>query len=226
MKKKSYIFLFFLVVILIIAGFFVINKAQAPQVNTQNKTVNTQNTANNNQPVLSTDVQNAKPSTVDPIENALSRITKKPFGTYITPKTSPVQPERFQGYHTAVDLETFPNEQNIDVPVKAFCDGKLLSARTASGYGGVAVQSCNLDGQAVTVVYGHIRLSSVTAKVGDQLNTGDFLANLGTRFSSQTDGERKHLHLGIHLGTGINILGYVPNKNQLSGWLDPVKYLN
>src|SRR3990167_7147055 len=38
-----------------------------------------------------------------PISDWLSRITKKKFGQYITPQTSPVQPERFTGYHTAAD---------------------------------------------------------------------------------------------------------------------------
>lgn len=229
MKKKSYIFLFVLVAMLVIAGFFVANKVQAPIIkiqntadekqqptsNIQNSTDNSKNETNNIQ----------KLQTVDPIDSALARITKKPFGIFITPKTSPVQPERFSGHHNAVDLETFSSEQNIDVRVKALCDGKLLSARTASGYGGVAVASCTLDGQAVTIIYGHIRLSSVAVKVGAELKAGDFLANLGTGFSSETDGERKHLHLGIHKGTAVNILGYVQNKAELSSWLDPVKYL-
>ena len=164
--------------------------------------------------------------TVDHVSDALSRITKKPFGIYVTPKTSPVQPERFQGFHTGVDLETTSGEQNVDVKVVALCSGKLLEARNASGYGGVIVQSCTLDGQAVTVIYGHIRLSSVALKVGDKISAGDFLANLGTGFSAETDGERKHLHLGIHLGNTINILGYVQAKNELSDWLDGAKYLN
>ena len=33
------------------------------------------------------------------------RITKKPFGIFITTQNSPVQPERFSGYHTGVDVE-------------------------------------------------------------------------------------------------------------------------
>lgn len=162
---------------------------------------------------------------VNPIENALERITKKPFGIFISPKTSPVQPERFGGYHTGIDLETMPEEQNIDVPVRILCDGKLLMARQADGYGGVAVQGCNLNGQVVTVVYGHLDLPSVSAKVGTEVKTGDFLANLGEGYSLQTDGERKHLHLGIHKGNNVNILGYVKSHSALSKWLDPAKFL-
>lgn len=231
MKKKSYIFFVFVAAILVVAGFFVAKKVQAPNTNLQLTTNNSQQGLNNNQQIEQLDQiqQVEQPKTqsqfVDPIDGALARITKKPFGIFITPKNSPVQPERFSGYHTAVDLETFPDEQNIDVSVFSLCDGELLSARTASGYGGVAVQRCMLDDQAVTVVYGHIQLSSVVAKVGDQLRAGDFLANLAAGFSSETDGERKHLHLGIHKGSSVNILGYVQNKNQLNDWMDPVKYL-
>ncbi|HBI51049.1 MAG TPA: hypothetical protein DDY21_04350 [Candidatus Moranbacteria bacterium] len=231
MKTKSYILLAIVIAIFVIAGFLYVKKANAPVNNSQPTTENAQQEIYNNQ--IQTPVQPIQPEkqkaivhTVDPLDNALARITKKPFGIYVAPKNSPVSPERFTGYHSAVDLEATIEEQNIDVAVKALCDGKLLVIRTASGYGGVAVQSCTLDGQAVTVIYGHIRLSSMTAKVGDQLKAGDFLANLGTGFSSETDGERKHLHLGIHSGNGMNILGYVQNKNQLNDWIDPVKYLN
>jgi len=52
------------------------------------------------------------------------------------------------------------------------------------------------------------------------------LGNLGTGFSSETDGERKHLHLAIHKGSSVNILGYVQTKALLFDWLDPAKYLN
>jgi hypothetical protein len=32
-------------------------------------------------------------------------LQKKPFGIYITPENSPVQPENFTGYHTGIDVE-------------------------------------------------------------------------------------------------------------------------
>ena len=233
MKTQKYILFFIVVAVLIVAGFFVVKKAKAPFQGDMQQATSDQVSVNSNkdlstinQQQINSGQEKAKPQTVDPIENSLSRITKKPFGIYITPKTSPVQPERFQGYHTGVDLETMPEEQNMDVPVNVLCDGKLLMARFVSGYGGVAVQSCNLDGQAVTVVYGHIKLISVKAKIGDQLKTGYFMANLGAGFSKETDGERKHLHLAIHKGSSINILGYVQSKADLSSWLDPSKYLN
>lgn len=129
------------------------------------------------------------------------------------------------GYHTGVDFETTADEQNIDVPIYAACDGKLLLKKYASGYGGVAVQSCTIDNNPVTIIYGHIRLSSVAAKAGDNLKAGNKLGVLGTGYSGETDGERKHLHFGIHKGQAINILGYVQKQTDLSGWLDATKYL-
>jgi murein DD-endopeptidase MepM/ murein hydrolase activator NlpD len=161
-----------------------------------------------------------------PLSDAKSRITKKTFGIYITPKTSPVQPERFTGYHNGVDFETLPAEQNIDVPVNAICTGPLLLKKWASGYGGVMVQQCTIANEPVTVIYGHVRLSSVNFVKGDHISAGTHLGVLGTGYSTETDGERKHLHLGIHKGTLVNILGYVQNKAELSNWLDAQKFLS
>ncbi|MDE2311817.1 MAG: M23 family metallopeptidase [Patescibacteria group bacterium] len=169
--------------------------------------------------------QTPEPGLAWPIKDALLRVTKKPFGIYITPKTSPVQPERFSGYHTGTDFETTAAEQNIDVPILTICAGKLLEKKYASGYGGVVVQSCKINGQPVTVVYGHLRLPSISATVGQLLAGGQQLAVLGTGYSQETDGERRHLHLGIHKGSSISILGYVPSKDQLAQWIDPIATL-
>ncbi len=82
-----------------------------------------------------------------------------------------------------------------------------------------------INDKDVTVVYGHLRLSSITVKIGDELKTGEKLGVLGTRYSTETSNERKHLHLSIHIGTSINIKGYVQNKNDLIQWMDPKKVL-
>jgi hypothetical protein len=156
-----------------------------------------------------------------PLDNAISRITKKPFGIFITPKNSPVQPEIFTGYHTGTDFEIFPGELNQEVAVKTICQGKLLIKEYASGYGGVAVQNCSFNDQPITVIYGHLRLNSLKISVGQNMEMGNFLGFLGKNNSTETDGERKHLHLGIHKGSGINIRGYVSSKKELSSWIDP-----
>jgi len=160
-----------------------------------------------------------------PLDRAGERVTKKPFGIFITPQNSPVQPEKFRGYHTGADFEIFPEELNLDVPVRAVCPGRLKVKKYADGYGGVVVESCSLDGQLITVVYGHLRLASVDLAVGSDLKAGDVIGVLGNAYSSETSGERKHLHLGFHKGSGMNILGYVQNQSELSGWIDPCLYV-
>lgn len=160
-----------------------------------------------------------------PMDRALERVTKKPFGIYITTASSTVSPERFHGYHTAVDFEAFDSEKDTDVPVRTICAGPLLEKEWTAGYGGVAVQKCQLDGQTVTIIYGHIKLASVSRKVGQQMEQGEQLAILGKGYSTETDGERKHLHLGIHKTGVINIVGYVQNKASLVQWLDVRTFL-
>lgn len=160
---------------------------------------------------------------VEPIAGAMARVTKKPFGIKISPKDSPVQPERFSGYHTGVDFETTEAEQNIDVPIYAICPGLLALKKYATGYGGVAVQSCQIDKRVVTVIYGHLRLASITKNIKQELKAGEQIGFLGKGYSPETDGERKHLHLGIHYGEQVVLLGYVQKQSELSAWLDPIK---
>jgi len=155
-----------------------------------------------------------------PISVALTRVTKKPFGLYVSPQNSPVSPEHFTGYHTGVDFETTPAEQNSDIAVYAICDGPLILKKIATGYGGVAVQACTINKEAVTIIYGHLRLASVTALLNKSLSKGEQIGFLGKPYSTETAGERKHLHLGIHRGATVNLLGYVPAKSKLNGWLD------
>ena len=215
MKKSSkYLWLLGLIILLILFFYWLaVNQATAPT----NQNYKTTGTA----PTKST-VEN---TLAEPIADALARITKKPFGLKISPKTSPVQPERFSGYHTGTDFETTPEEQKIDVPIFAICEGKLILKKIASGYGGVAVQACVINKQNVTIVYGHLRLTSIIAKLNQTLKAGEQLAVLGTGFSKETDNERKHLHLSIHKGKTITLLGYVQNQSQLNQWLDVSTFL-
>lgn len=80
--------------------------------------------------------------------------------------------------------------------------------------------------QEVTVIYGHLKIESVETTVGSEMNPSQALGILGKGFSAETDGERKHLHLGIHRGTGVTLLGYVSSQEALSQWIDPMEYLN
>lgn len=160
-----------------------------------------------------------------PLNQAAERVTKKIFWLKVSPKNSPISPEKFTGYHTWTDFETFPTEKNTEVSVRAICDGPILLKKWATGYGGVVAQRCQLDKKTVTVVYGHLKLASISASINAELQTGDIIGILGKWYSSETDGERKHLHLSIHEWSTINIRGYVTTSEGLKEWKDPMKYL-
>jgi hypothetical protein len=180
-------------------------------------TTNTQKKTQINTPISPTNTS----LIAEPIVNAKARITKKPFGIYITPVNSPVQPERFSGYHTGTDFEVTNQELMQNIAIFAVCDGTILIRQWVSGYGGAIVQSCLIKKEAVTVLYGHLNISEGDTPVaGNNVKAGEHLAILGTPYSHDTDGERKHLHLAIHNGMGIDYRGYVQNKNELSNWVD------
>jgi len=231
MKKIIFIVLPVLLLVFFVNLFFWLPKA-GNEITPAGSGANVQSTKQNqqNNPDTSlastTTASNSAISDFSPsLPRTKERVTKKPFGIYITPATSPVQPERFKGYHTGVDFEIFPDELKEIVNVQAVCTGKLKLKEYASGYGGVAVQDCKLDKQPMTVVYGHLKLASINKKAGDSLKAGEVIGVLGAANSQETNGERKHLHLGFHKGTSINIKGYVSVKSGLTDWLDPCLYV-
>lgn len=155
-----------------------------------------------------------------PMSDWTSRVTKKTFGTYVTPINSPVSPEKFTGYHAAIDLEILPGEETSQVPVLAVCTGDVAIKKTASGYGGLVAQYCDYKGSPVLVLYGHVALSSVSKNVGDKILVGEQIGILGQP-GPDTDDERKHLHLGIRRGQELVIAGYVATQNALASYFDP-----
>ncbi|MBI2484291.1 M23 family metallopeptidase [Candidatus Uhrbacteria bacterium] len=160
-------------------------------------------------------------SFVAPIDRASERITKKPFGIRVSSDDSPVQPERFAGYHTGVDFETFSEEADSEVEARSICGGIVRSVRSAQGYGGVVVQECALYDGPIYVVYGHLKPADITAKTGDYLSADTRIGVLGSSGTQETGGERKHLHLGIVRGGKADISGYVKSQKELSAWIDP-----
>ncbi|MDD5567153.1 MAG: M23 family metallopeptidase [Patescibacteria group bacterium] len=230
--KKVYL-VFLVILIVAVGGVYLLislitrtnpkNNNQTQPVNSDSQTV--QNTADNNRVSVNQPVNQAVSPFQPPLTKSGERITKKPFGIHITLQNSPVQPERFQGYHTGADFEIFPDELTADVAVKAVCSGVLKVKEYASGYGGVAVETCQLNNEPITVIYGHLKLASIQYKAGDSINVGDQLGLLGADKSVETDGERKHLHLGFHKGSAINLLGYVNTQAGLADWIDPCLYI-
>lgn len=105
--------------------------------------------------------------------------------------------------------------------VYAVNSGTVKYVGQVGGYGGVLIYETTIDNSTVTILYGHIRLSSAEKNAGDMISKGEKLAVLGLPNSSETDGERKHLHFGIHKGSQIVYLGYVQNQVELSNWFNP-----
>jgi murein DD-endopeptidase MepM/ murein hydrolase activator NlpD len=230
-----------LAVVLVLAGAAVLAfwgfRTSAPGINANIAAVASPN-ANLAPPKQPEDTQTASNATTNrapdpalpsrvryPLKGFTERITKKRFGQYITKTNSPVQPERFSGYHTGADAETEEAEKDTDIPVFAVADGKIVARRTAAGYGCVVLIEHTVDGETVTAVYGHVRLASVLKRAGSTVERGERIGVLGTGFTSETDGERKHLHFGILRGSSTSLLGYVQSEAALTAWLDPIPWL-
>ncbi len=163
-----------------------------------------------------------------PLPDSASRPQLLTFGLHVTPdpEQNPIDPpERFAGYHAALDLEILPGEETTDVPVTAICPGEVIVASTADGYVGVIVHRCVLDGEEVTVLYGHVNPTTFTVHPGDQVGMGQRIASLAVHKSPASGDTRKHLHFGIHKGRDVEYRGYVQTEEELNAFIDPKEVL-
>lgn len=150
---------------------------------------------------------------VFPIENYETGRTFKSFGEYIQ--------DRFRGYHTGEDIEIALEDRDREISVVSIADGVIKEKRKTSGYGGVVVVEHTIGGTTVRAIYGHLDLGSVGKNVGESLEMGESIGNLGNHESVETDGERKHLHFALHRGAGETIAGYVSAPEDLTEWINP-----
>ncbi|MEK7548310.1 MAG: M23 family metallopeptidase, partial [Patescibacteria group bacterium] len=134
----------------------------------------------------------------EPIADFKSRITKKRFGTFVTPTSSPVSPERFSGWHTGVDVEY--GDSGGDVAVLAIADGVIMINKIAAGYGGVLAISHLIKREPVVAIYGHLDPKSLPASAVKTVKGGSRIAILGDGQTAETDNERKHLHFALVKG--------------------------
>jgi len=225
MKQRNIILL---LIVVIIAGVFVylgMNKfKQAKKNSTVSQPVPAQTKPAESSIALPVASPSAEPQIsklAEPVKDFRSRITKKFFGTYITPQNSPVQPEKFTGYHTGVDAEYADVAE--DTPIYAISDGVVEYSGTVSGYGGVLVIKHQIDTNEILCLYGHVAASTIPAK-GSTVTKGQALGRLGHDKSQETGGERKHLHFGMIKGDKIDFRGYVQTESELNGWYNPLDY--
>lgn len=212
---KSHVLLIGVILALVMASFFILKTSEPKK---------------SQPPLTPTPVAHVTkaPNYFYPISDYPARLYQRSYGQYFKTSDTVDAPcgKPFQGFHTGDDLETTATEKNIDVPIVAVAKGVILQAGFVDGYGGLIVESASLSGDPVTIYYGHMALTSVKFKAGDEVNAGETLGNLGAACSSETDDARKHLHFAIKKGTGIDVRGYVPTKDILSNWLNPQKTLS
>lgn len=162
-----------------------------------------------------------------PLPEADQRQTPLSFGLFVTPDpaNNPIDPpERFTGYHVAMDFEIRDDERTQDVPVSTICSGDVRFSGYAEGYGGLLVQNCRIDRQAVTILYGHLTLAPLPAEA-TRLQKGQQIGILAPTRSYESGETRKHLHLGIHRGKTLDLRGYVQTQEELQEYIDPLSVL-
>lgn len=147
-----------------------------------------------------------------PIQGFAERQTIKLFDQWVS--------DRFTGYHLGEDIEY--TDTDADVPVYSIATGtvRYIGAHV-NGYGGVLEISYTVDDEKITALYGHLNLVKTALRAGQTVGLGQTLAYLGKGFSTQTDGERKHLHFGLYTGSAFRINGYTKTKADMAGWLNP-----
>src|SRR3989344_2411595 len=158
-----------------------------------------------------------------PIDHAVNRPTPLAFGIHVTPdaEENPIDPpERFSGYHVGLDYEVTEEELDADVPIYAICSGTVIYSGFAEGYGGLIVEECRMGRESVTVLHGHLLIESLPPK-DTEVQAGDTLSILAPAKSHDSDGNRKHLHLGIHRGEASDVRGYVQSEDELTEFIDP-----
>lgn len=211
-KRVILIFIAVFVIILVVVLFLIIRQNYFRPQGVSNQT-----------PAPKTQTQNSLSKQLKvafPIADFEARITKKPFGIYITPQNSPVQPERFTGFHTGDDVEY--GDVAADVPVYVVYDGQIVLSERVSGYGGTIVLKCNINNEDLYILYGHLSPASLILN-NSEVKKGQQIAVLGKGYTEETDGERKHLHFSIHKGI-LDLHGYVQAFDELSGWYNPIDF--
>ena len=222
--KTNIIFVALALLVLIISAYFLITTIDRPEADSPNQLIidydpKLTNQAETNNSV--TPITTPENNLVPPIQEFRERITLKPFGIYITPENSPVQPERFAGYHTGVDVEF--TDTTEDIAVFAISDGTVLTTQVVSGYGGVTVLRIEHNYEKIIIIYGHLDPARLPAK-GKTVTTGEVIGYLGAGNTAQTDYERKHLHFGMYKNGSLDLRGYVATPEELINWYDPLLF--
>ncbi len=213
------------IIIFVAIGFFVLRTYKVTKTDTNSSSLST----TEQQEVLPTETtpQTKSSQYFYPITRYESRITNRDHGKSTTLSDSKGFScgGQFEGIHVGDDLEVSKEELPMEVPVYAIAEGKIRQASTVNGYGGLLITEHTINGQEITIYYGHVDLSQLKYKSGESIKAGAILTYLGNNCSSETSNERKHLHFDIHKGNSIDVRGYVKTLGELSFWVDPTEFL-
>lgn len=212
-----------ILIFMIIGGYILLRNARSPVP----PSTETSSIMSASPTTMPTDLPSNQNRYYYPVTTYTKRITNRWYGKSIVPSDSKAVPcgAPFSGLHVGDDLEVTSAELHKDVPVYSIADGTIRQARTVSGYGGLLVIQYTLNGQPVTAYYGHVNLARTTVQPGDSVTAGQQLTVLGNACSTQTGGERKHLHFALHSNTTIDVKGYVTSLAALSAWVNPKETL-
>jgi hypothetical protein len=140
--------------------------------------------------------------------------------------------DRFNGYHVGDDLEVLQDNKKAE-KVYAISDGRVNFVDWVDGYGGVVTINHPLclggpgyESECIpfSSLYGHLDIESITVAKNDNVMAGDVIGILGEGETSETDGERKHLHFAIAEEHDIPLSGYITDYNRLVNWINPVSF--
>ncbi|MFH1427350.1 MAG: M23 family metallopeptidase [Patescibacteria group bacterium] len=215
--KLKWLLYFLIALVIAFSIYFVLITTTNLITNTDTNinTVEENSGATYTQPVLNINILKA------PIAEFKERVNLKPFGIYITPETSPVQPEKFTGYHTGVDVEY--TDTSAEVPVYAAASGAIVLSRFVSGYGGTLVIKIKLEDKDALALYGHLNPDQLLP-INSEVKAGEMIGILGEGYTEETDFERKHLHFGLIKGSEVNLIGYVNKEEELTSWYNPLDF--
>lgn len=138
------------------------------------------------------------PTSSDPADPSIpetSRIVMPlPVGTYSISdvygwRIDPITGER--AFHHGTD---FPAAEGT--PILAVMDGVVTVAEPSGGYGDLVVLESTVNGAPVASAYAHIRDGGTTVAVGQWVEAGQQIAEVGTTGHSTGP----HLHFEIHPG--------------------------
>ncbi|MEV0297067.1 peptidoglycan DD-metalloendopeptidase family protein [Nocardia sp. NPDC050710] len=126
-----------------------------------------------------------------------SKVAPMKTGTYRI--TSGFGPREGGEFHRGVDMGA-----DAGTPIYAAADGVVAAAGAADGFGAWIVLDHNIDGEAMSTVYGHMFPNDITVSAGEHVSAGQQIALVGYNGQTVPAGPGgAHLHFETWSGTRL-----------------------